>query len=311
MPDSQRQEPVTNPLVSFITVNWQSVNVIGDLLSSLRTASDFSYEIIVVSNDQQEHRALDDLCSRHPEALLCGNATNIGFAAGCNQGAANARASQLIFVNPDVRFERFPASALTEAIARFGDRFMYGTILQRGSRPARGSVRRFPNRRRVLIDSGGLDRIIPSLRGSGLHYKDEAQLPPYSRIEQPIGAFIGITRTLFDELGGFDERFFVFFEEVDLALRAARAGAPIVLLPQISAQHAGGHSTKDDRTVAIGLRWRSMRTFYAKHDADLKLPPCNLLIAIEAVRFTLQRLMPGRRLRFSLRRALRLASQRS
>lgn len=296
------------PLVSFVTVNWRAVDAIADLLDSLQRNVTFPHEITVANNDPTEAAQLQKLGVRHPEVRCVELGQNVGFAAACNAAARDARGKWLVFVNPDVQIKQFPARVLTEVEGRFGARLAFGTILAGPHGPQRGSVRRLPTYRRVLVEALGLDRLIPGLAGAGLFYRDETAIPPFSRVEQPIGAFFGIERELFFELGGFDERFFVYFEEADLALRASRLGIPIVLLPDLEVGHAGGHSTRGDHTRAIGLRWRSLRAFHAKHADHLRLPPAGLIIAVEAGRFKLQRLLPHiTHPSYSLRRALRIA----
>jgi GT2 family glycosyltransferase len=295
------------PAISFITVNWRSADAARRLVASVRSAVAVPHEVIIVNNDPGEHVPLAALQDLAAGVRVLDNSRNLGFAAGCNRGAAVARGAMLLFVNPDVRVTAFPARVLDEIAARFGPEVAFTARLHCGDDVASGVVRRFPTGRRALVDSLGLDRILPGLRGAGLFYADEAALPPFAPVEQPVGAFFGVSRGLFERLGGFDERFFVFLEEVDLALRIRDAGVPIVFVPDIVANHDGGHSTRGDRTLAVGLRWHSLRRFHRKHGRRLHLPPAAVLIGIEAVRFTVQRLVPRRGWPFNPFRALRIA----
>ena len=301
--DSRKQE---RPHVSFITVNWHSADAVRQLLPSIVQCVTVKHETIVVNNDWTEQEELLRTCEGHADVALVEAGSNIGFAAGCNRGVEVSRGKHLIFVNPDVRFRRFPAHVLEEIDRRYGRRAVYGTILQHRGMPGRGSLRRFPTGCRVLVDSAGLDRVVPAWQDRGLFYRDEAAMPGYSAVEQPIGAFFGVTRDVFEELGGFDERFFVFFEEVDLALRATDAAVPVVVVPDLVVEHEGGHSTRGDHTTTIGLRWRSLRAFHQKHARRLRLPPWFVVVGLEAMRFTVQSLLHRGR-PFSLRGALVIA----
>lgn len=292
-------------------MNWRSAEAVARLATSAARGVRGGYELVIVNNDPAERPALEHLATSVPHCRVIEVGHNAGFAAACNQGARATSSEWLVFVNPDTQVHELQERTLASCAERFGPRVLVGTLLVTGGRVARGSVRRLPTRRRMLVDSFGLDRLIPALRGAGLHYANEAHLSAFAPIEQPIGAFFAIHRTLFDELGGFDERFFVFFEEVDLALRAHDAGAAVVLARDMRIEHVGGHSTRTDRTLAVGLRWRSLRAFHRKHGVHLRLPAPALLIAIEATRFSLQRLLPGVGFRYSVLRALRIASGRA
>jgi hypothetical protein len=291
-------------------VNWRSAGAVARLAASAASGVRGPYELVIVNNDPSERAALADIVASHPNCRSLEVGRNSGFAAACNRGARETTSAWLVFVNPDTYIHELAETTLIACATRCGPRVLVGTLLLADGRVARGSVRRLPTRRRALVDSLGLDRLVPALRGAGLHYRDEERLPPFTPIEQPIGAFLAISRPLFDELGGFDERFFVFFEEVDLALRAHTAGAAVVLAPDLRIEHTGGHSTRGDRTIAIGLRWRSLRAFHGKYRTHGRVPAPGLLIMIEATRFTLQRVLPGVGFRFSLVRALRIAAGR-
>ncbi len=294
------------PLVAFVTVNWRSADMVGHLLDSLESGVGFPYEAVVVNNDASESARLEKICRSNSRASLVDLGRNVGFAAGCNAGARRTTARWLVFINPDVLVKRLPVESLDELERRYGRRVLFGVTLQRNSRVLKGSFRRLPTFSRFLVDSTGLDRVFPCAAGSGMFYREEAALPRFAGVEQPTGAFFGIGRTAFDELQGFDERFFVFFEEVDLALRASRQAIPVVKLPGVVADHTGGYSTQDDRTLAIGLRWQSMRTYHAKHARAIRLPQPWIIIAAEAFRFKIQALV-GRSGNFSVGRALRIA----
>ena len=291
------------PLVSFVTVNWHSADVVGPLLDSLRRGVGFPYEVVVVNNDPNESSRIDEICRGDAATSLVDLHRNAGFAAGCNAGASRTKAKWLVFINPDVQVRQFSRDVLDELERQHGERVLFGVALQDHEK---GSFRRLPTFTRLLVDSLGFDRILPFAAGSGMFYRDEAALPPFAPVEQPAGAFFGISRSLFQELDGFDERFFVFFEEVDLALRAHEQTIPIVKLPNVVAEHAGGHTTRGDRTLTVGLRWQSRRAFCAKYKNTMRLPPPWSLMALEAIRYKIQSLL-GRSPHFSVTSAARIA----
>jgi GT2 family glycosyltransferase len=125
------------------------------------------------------------------------------------------------------------------------------------------SSRRFPTLGVVFGDVTRLSSVWPSLFPPSL-------LPPPDdsgpvEVDQVIGAFFLIRRDVFLELGGFDERFFVYYEEVDLSLRSHSRGYRSMYLPGASALHHGGYSSDQVRAKRLFYSLRSRLLFARKH----------------------------------------------
>jgi GT2 family glycosyltransferase len=165
------------------------------------------------------------------------NDENVGFAAGCNQGATAGSAPYILFLNFDIVLR---AGSLREPLA-FMERpenesvGICGIALQDERGRVSPSVARFPSARAMLGHMLRLDRL--GLRSFPRHFVPPEELSATQEVDQVMGAFFLVRRSVFEALSGFDERFFVFYEELDFSLRARQAGWRSVFLPAAAAMH--------------------------------------------------------------------------
>ena len=123
------------------------------------------------------------------------------------------------------------------------------------------SAARFPTLRVMAGKVLGLTRIFP--RAFPAHLMASSELPESGFVDQVIGAFFLIRKNVFDRCGGFDERFFVYYEEVDLSLRAKQFGHSSYFLSEVSAFHKGGGCSEPVKALCLFYSLRS-RILYAK-----------------------------------------------
>ena len=193
------------------------------------------------------------------------NAENRGFAAACNQGTAASDAPLVLFLNPDTRLlpggiARAAAALCAPEHATTG---VLGVQLVDDDGAVARSCARFPTPIRLLLHAVGVDRFgLPGVRG---HYMTEWDHRESRVVDQVMGAFFLVRRSLFEQLGGFDERFFVYFEEVDFARRAAAAGHPSYFLSDARVYHRGGGTTDQVRARRLFYMLRSRLLYAAKH----------------------------------------------
>jgi hypothetical protein len=231
------QRPET---VDIVIVNWNTGPYLADCLRSIagaeKTVLDVG-DVVVVDNASSDGSAgLPDIPGIRPKVVR--NSSNRGFAVACNQGAGLGCSEYLLFLNPDTRL--FPDALLnagrflrTEAAKGVG--ICGARMVGEGGRPAI-SCSRFPTQGTLFGQMTGLDRVLPSLFRR--HHLRPEETPESAVVDQVIGAFVLMRRSLFTELGGFDERYFLYFEDVDLAFRARRRGWPSYFLSNVRVRHA-------------------------------------------------------------------------
>lgn len=255
--------------LAIVIVNWNAGRQLQDCLDSVRSSAAHLAPgqrlagVVVVDNASADGSA-DTLRLPGLPLQVLHNRSNRGFAAACNQGAAAAPpADLLLFLNPDTRLFDHSLALPLLRLAEPG-RQRTGIVgiqmVDEAGQVAR-SCARFPTAAHFAWQALGLDRLRPELAHAMREWDHESD----REVDQVIGAFFLIRRPLFDQLGGFDERFFVYFEEVDLALRAAHAGWHSLFLAEARAFHLGGGTTDQVKSRRLFYSLRSRLLYGRKH----------------------------------------------
>ena len=201
--------------------NFNGSQVIGGALRSLREQSR-PLDVVVVDNGSADGSG-DLLRDEFPEVTVLELERNIGFGPALNHAVREHRADPLIFLNSDVECEPRFVEALLDAAAE-GVQSVAGVLLQ--------------ERAPELIDSAGVvaDRTLMGF--DYLHGEPRAAAAGAADPLGPTGGAALYDRRAFEAVGGFDERIFLYYEDLDLALRMAAAGARCRLAPEAAALHA-------------------------------------------------------------------------
>jgi GT2 family glycosyltransferase len=238
--------------VQVVIVNWNSGRQLAECLASFAAVTDNRAKVtcIKIVDNASRDGSCDSPAAGGLPVTVIRNPENRGFATACNQGALGADAQFLLFLNPDTRLmpgalER-PAAYLQEdenrTVGIVGIR-----LVDTDGHVARNTAR-MPTPWSMFGNSIGLDRLMPSVFPP--HFVAEWPHDETRAVDQVMGAFMLVRRTLFEELGGFDERFFVYFEDLDFAARARERGFASVYLATAQAFHRGQGTTER----AIGTR---------------------------------------------------------
>jgi GT2 family glycosyltransferase len=190
---------------------------------------------------------------------------NKGFAAACNQGAKGSKADYLLFLNPDTRLLKdslvkpvaFMEHPNNHHIGIIGIQLIddYGEVSC--------SCARFPTMSRYLAKTFGLDRLFYSM-GLGC-FMFEWDHCNNREVDQIMGAFFMVRNYLFKTLRGFDERFFVYCEEVDFSLRAQQSGWKSFYMAESQAYHRGGGTTNQVKAKRLFYVLQSQILYIYKH----------------------------------------------
>lgn len=253
--------------IDIVIVNWNAGKQLYNCLKSITATNQDDYElnrVVVVDNASMDGSA-DGLGDLRLPLTLIRNSENRGFAAACNQGAKNSKADYLLFLNPDTRlFE----NSLVVPI-RFMDRpdnrnvGIVGIQLVDESGQVCRTCARFPTSGMFFIKMLGLNRLFPQMFLS--HFMNEWDHSETREVDHVIGAFYLIRRQLFESLGGFDERFFVYLEDLDLSFQAYKNGWKTVYLADAQAYHKGGGTSEQVKAVRLFYSLRSRILYGYKH----------------------------------------------
>lgn len=270
--EPEGRERLQSPVLSVLIVNWNTRDLLRACLRSLHV-NPYSgpTQVLVVDNDSTDGSA--EMVSREfPEVELILPGRNTGYARGNNLAFAAARGDWLLTLNPDTEV---PAGALDAAVQRLKDLPGYGCLapcLRGPDGEVQASVRGFPTVLGILGDVTGLGRRFPgsawdSYRLTAFDYSREQDAP------QPMGSFLLFRREALEAVGDparpFDERFPIFFNEVDLLYRLRQAGWKTRYCPQIEILHHGGMGTRQVRKSMIWESHRSLCRYLRKHARGL------------------------------------------
>jgi N-acetylglucosaminyl-diphospho-decaprenol L-rhamnosyltransferase len=236
--------PGTARALSVLVVTYNSRRLIGALLDHMRPHLEaLDAEVVVVDNASHDGTA-DLVASDYPWATLVRSRSNLGFAAGNNLGARHARGRMLLLLNPDALPEPGAIARGMDLMRAHPEVGLGGGRLLDPDGSTQPSARMFPTLFQEFAVLSGLAAKFPQSRLWGHLDRTWADPGKAARIDWVPGAFAFITAELFTALGGFDERFFLYYEEVDLCRRIQQRGLVIQYWPELRVQHIGGESAK-------------------------------------------------------------------
>jgi GT2 family glycosyltransferase len=259
--------PRAVPAVDVVIVNWNAGHHLADCLRSVVRAdrSELRVARIVVVDNASTDGSTSHLTAGDIPLDVVRNARNRGFAVACNQGAARGDSDLVLFLNPDT--ELYPDSlAVVGRVLRAppGGRVgIFGGLMVDDRGNPQISCSRFPSLRVYLGKMTGLDRVAPALFPP--HHIRPRELTGSGPVDQVIGAFFLVRRPVFTELHGFDERYFLYMEDVDFAWRARRAGWLSYYVEQVRVHHTGQVSSSQLGAWRHYLLLRSRTTYAFRH----------------------------------------------
>ncbi|WP_379923398.1 glycosyltransferase family 2 protein [Erythrobacter sp. R86502] len=256
--------PPETPDVSILIVAYNSAQVITACIDSIAMAcTRHAYEVLMIDNGDGTTAAL--VGQAYPQVRIIPGRGNIGFAAGNNCLAAEARAPMLLLANPDLEMHAGAVDALLDGAARHSAAAAWGGVtLNRAGRPDLGNSVHVPSLREMASRLVG--RSLARVDASSTFAHDE-------QVDALSGGFVMFSRQAWDAAGGMDERYFLYCEEVDLFYRLARMGHVFWRIGDARAFHDIGHGAPASRTRQLYLiagimeftriHWNGYRRFTA------------------------------------------------
>ena len=274
-----------------------SYNVCDLLRDCLRTLSD--QRVIVVDNASSDGTAAMAR-SEFPAVELIANASNRGFAAACNQGITASAKDFILILNPDTLVTPAALQALLDVMQAFPRAGACGPRILNPDGSLQPSCRLFPTLPRLLLDEFGLGKLFPRSKFFGGYRLTWWAHDRFREVDQLMGAALLLRRAALEQVGAFDERFFMYFEEVDLCLRLHNAGWKVLFVPDARVMHHGGRSARQVLPEATLYRYRSLGAFYRKHYPAWHLAVLKVAIGAAVImRLALYSFQPAKRAAFS------------
>jgi len=242
-----------HPRVDVVVVSWNTRDDLVACLDAVAGSSGVSCATVVVDNDSLDGSP-GAVAAEHPDVRLIRNRSNVGFARAVNQGLRAGAAPWVLLLNPDALVQPATVAALVARLDALPDHAAIAPRLLGADGRAQHSVYPYPSLWLSLLLGLSLQRLLPRRLRARLLLEGDWDSDVERDVPWAIGACLLLRRSVVDELGGLDERFFVYAEDLEWCHRVARAGHPIRFTPAVSVVHAGNRSGQqrygDDRTAA-------------------------------------------------------------
>ncbi|MBA2437904.1 MAG: glycosyltransferase family 2 protein [Acidimicrobiia bacterium] len=284
---------MSTPTVSAVIVSYNVVDLVLECIASLRT--DGVEEVVVVDNASADG-SVETLRRREPDIEVVALPRNLGYGTAANRGVARTTAPYVAVMNPDVVVEPGSTKALVDALDGDPGLAVVGPRVESPGGDLYPSVRTFPD----LADAAGhafFHFVWPANPFSRRYRMLDWDHAAAADVDWVAGNHFLVRRRAWDEVGGFDESFFMYMEDVDLCWRLRRAGWRTGYEPAARVTHAIGRSTDQTPYRMILAHHRSLLRYAVKTTSGwrrLLLPVIAVALAVRTVLACAQRAARGR-----------------
>ncbi len=250
--------------VAVLIVNFRVYDDLDRALASLGDALRHGDEVVVF-DQVSDPASVGAVGARHPRVQWVSSAENIGFGAAVNRAARATTAPYLLWLNPDTIVTPGFIDALEAWLESHPEVGCVGPRVMNDDGSVQASARRFPDLSTALAGrSTWLTRHFPDNPLSRHNLLARNRDEP-ATVDWLAGSCVMTRRALFERLGGFDEGFFLYWEDADYCRRALSLGFTCAYLPQVVVHHAGGRSAARDPEPAIRAFHDSAFRMFVKH----------------------------------------------
>ena len=258
--------------VSIIIVNYNTRDLLRDCLESAgKTVSALDYEVVVVDNASRDG-SVEMLRREYPSVRVIANETNRGFGAANNQALRLMEGRYALLLNSDTILKENAVQALYDFMEDHPDAAMACGQLLNADGSKQNSVAAFPTLLTLAMNMPVLEYLFPGQYPSKRYPRHEPV-----EVDSCIGACMIVRKEAIDRVGGFDERYFFFFEETDWALRMRKAGWKVYHVPEAFIYHLQGKSVGADVRSRYHF-YRSRYQYFKKWGSPLSYSAARVMI---------------------------------
>ncbi len=286
--------------LSAVIVTYNNADIIAECLTSLAQslcAMASASEVLLIDNASSDHTAsrLQTKCkdllqpfARHRVIL---NDKNLGYTAGVNQGLRRAAGKYLLLLNPDIILRQDTLRTLVQCLESDAEVGVVAPQLRYPDDRIQPSCRAFPRKRDVIYDCLGLSFLFPQSPEIGRWRLGNFNHRESREVDQPQGAFLLAKAAVMKSVGLLDERFPMFFSDVDWCRRGKEHGWRIRFCAETFAYHQKGASVFQKRPEMIVSSHRSFIQYFRKYDISLRQKCTTTLLHFLLLVITLPRVV--------------------
>lgn len=260
------------PDISIVIVTWNSEGEIVNCVNSMpKAVGNASYELIIVDNDSKDNTLMQIGSLNYPNIKIIKNNANLGYTAAVNQGIGASKGKNIFLLNPDTVLHEYSLAILNNFL---GNNPLYGAcapLLVNPDGTIQESVRSFPGYWDMFCEFSLLAYILPKTKLFGkwkmkyFNYRSDAD------VQQPMAAALMIRKSILDKVNNMDERFQMFFNDVDLCKKIIDSGSKIRLITSSKITHEKGVSIYKDRIRMIKIWNMDCSKFFEKHHNNFSM----------------------------------------
>ena len=267
IPDEQTRTQSKSDALAYdlVIVAYHSKECVKKLLSDFMRISNHPTSVIIVNNSSSDH--ITELLDEYPNLTIISNTDNYGFAKAANQGWQQGGSPFVVFINPDTRLLDYDYSNIINHLAQNPRAGLAGPKMVNFDGSTQGSARGFYGVSTLLAGRRGpLTILFPN---SKIVNRD---LPNYAynndnpmQVDWISGACMFVKREVLERIGGFDQSFFMYFEDTDLCHRLARHGYQVYYFPKAKIAHQVGQSSSKVPFKSLWWFHKSWHRYMCKH----------------------------------------------
>lgn len=261
--------------LAIITVSYNTRDLLADCLEAALAGmeqSGLDGQVWVVDNASADGSA-EMVRQRFPSVGLVAHDENLGFAAGNNLAlkamgfGSRVSPRHVLFLNPDTRVVGDALGTLVRAMDSKPSAGAVGARLIHGDGSFQHSAFAFPGLAQIFFDFFPLHHRLLDSRLNGRYLRAQYEAGQPFPVDHPLGAALMVRGDTLAQIGGFDERYFMYCEEIDLCRRIKKAGWEIYCVPAAEVVHLVGQSTKQFRDTMFVALWRSRFLMFEQHES--------------------------------------------
>lgn len=260
----------------IVTIAYNPGDELARFATSLEKATTLDYELVIVDNGTET--TVVDAVAASCGARVVRTGENLGYGRAANLGARDFQGEWILIANPDVEVCVGAIDALVDAAREWQHGGVFGPLIRTPEGDIYPSARRFPR----LVSGIGhalLSGIAPNNPFSR-RYREIASTERAHTVDWLSGAFLFIRRTAFESVGGFDDSYFMFFEDTQLGEDMARASWQCVYVPSAQIVHEQGASWKSKPEAMIRAHHESAANYLSKVYSGVLWAPVRVLLRV-------------------------------
>ena len=261
--------------LSIVIVTWNSEAEIGDCLNTIiENTKDLNYEIVIVDNNSSDKtlgvvREIAENKFHRTKVIL--NQDNKGFTKACNQGILSSSGKNILFLNPDTRIIGDSVKALVDKLNSKEETGAVAPQLLNEDKSIQKSCRTFPDYFDMFSEFSLLSYVFPESKVFSrwkMNYFDHNE---EAIVDQPMAAALMVKKKVLDEINNFDDRYKMFFNDVDLCRKIYEKGYDIIFCPNSKMIHIKGVSIYKDRERMIKVWNDDCLSYFKKYNYNFFL----------------------------------------